>query len=280
MTGNMTIIQYASKFTELSRFASDFAAFEWMKMRRFEEGLAFYIRNQLAGQPIKTYQELYERPAEVERMKSELRMLNPGNPKRTWNDQRTSSNTTTLKKPKTSSVKSRTTGSSEPCRKCGQTNHHSSECRIGTNQCFWCGSTNHSISACPKRLRVVQKGAAKPLAPPRQNPAPQRPLAVGRAYIMSRKEASNSSTVVTRTLFLNSIPLSVLFDSGATHSFISTRAALLLNLEGTKEEVNYQIGLPNGKVIKCSILYKDVPIMIGEKRFLGCLLYTSDAADE
>ena len=130
----------------------------------------------------------------------------------------------------------------------------------------------HSITACPKRLKAVEKGAAKPLAPLRQNPAPQRPSAVGRAYIMSRKEASDSGTVVTGTLFLNSTPFSVLFDSGATHSFISARAALLLNLEGTKEEVNYQIGLPNGQFIKCSILYKNVPIKIGEKRFLGDLI--------
>jgi len=35
-------------------------------MRRFEEGLAFYIQNQLAGQPILTYQELYERATEVD----------------------------------------------------------------------------------------------------------------------------------------------------------------------------------------------------------------------
>jgi len=272
MIGNMTVRQYASKFTELSRFASDFVASEWMKMRRFEEGFAFYIRNQLTGQPIKTYQELYERVAEVECVKSELRMLNPGNPKRKWDDHGTSSNTMTSKKPTTSFVKSCTTGPSEPCGKCGRTNHHTSECRIGTNQCFWCGSTEHAIIACPKRLRAVEKGAAKPLAPPRQMPAPQRPPTVGRAYIMSRKEASNSGTVVTVTLFLNSTPFSVLFDSGATYSFISTRAALLLSLEGTKEEVDYQIGLPNNQVIKCLILYKDVPIMIGEGRFLGDLI--------
>jgi len=48
-------------------------------MRRFEEGSAFYIRNQLARQPILTYQELYERAAEVERVKTELRVLNPVN---------------------------------------------------------------------------------------------------------------------------------------------------------------------------------------------------------
>jgi len=60
MTGNMTMMQIASKFMELSRFSPYFVASERIKMRRFKEGLSFYIRNQLAGQSIKTYQELYE----------------------------------------------------------------------------------------------------------------------------------------------------------------------------------------------------------------------------
>ena len=79
MVGNMTVMQYARKFMELSRFAPDFVATERLKMRRFEEGLAFYIRNQFTGQSIQTYQELYERAAEVKRVKGELRVLNPGN---------------------------------------------------------------------------------------------------------------------------------------------------------------------------------------------------------
>ena len=53
-----------------------------LKMRRFEEDLAFYIRNQLAGQPIQTYQNLYERAAEVEWVKGELRALSLRNQKR------------------------------------------------------------------------------------------------------------------------------------------------------------------------------------------------------
>jgi len=75
-------MQYASKFTELPRFVFEFVSSERLKMRRFEGGLAFYIRNQLAGQPILTYQELYERAAEVERVKTELRALNPINHKK------------------------------------------------------------------------------------------------------------------------------------------------------------------------------------------------------
>jgi len=66
MSGSMSVLQYARKFTELSRFVPKFVSSERLKMRRFKEGLAFYIRNQLAGQSILTYQELYERAAEVE----------------------------------------------------------------------------------------------------------------------------------------------------------------------------------------------------------------------
>ena len=41
ITSNMTVMQYASKFTELSSFVLEFVSFERSKMERFEEGLAF-----------------------------------------------------------------------------------------------------------------------------------------------------------------------------------------------------------------------------------------------
>jgi len=66
----MTIMQYISKFTKLSWFIPNFVATNRMKMRRFEEGLAFYICHQLAGQPIHTYQNLYEGVVKVERAKT------------------------------------------------------------------------------------------------------------------------------------------------------------------------------------------------------------------
>jgi len=46
MTKNMTVMQYASKFTKLSRLVLDLIVFEMIKMTSFEEGLDFYIRNQ------------------------------------------------------------------------------------------------------------------------------------------------------------------------------------------------------------------------------------------
>ena len=46
---NMSIMEYANKFTKLSRFASEYVVTDQMRMLRFEQGLAFYIRHQLAG---------------------------------------------------------------------------------------------------------------------------------------------------------------------------------------------------------------------------------------
>jgi len=45
MSNAITVMQYASKFTELFRFIPEFVSYERLKMRRFEESLAFYIRN-------------------------------------------------------------------------------------------------------------------------------------------------------------------------------------------------------------------------------------------
>ena len=44
-SANMIMIQYDSKFTELLRFVPDLVASEKIMIRRFEEGLAFYIKN-------------------------------------------------------------------------------------------------------------------------------------------------------------------------------------------------------------------------------------------
>jgi len=132
---------------------------------------------------------------------------------------------------------------------------------------MWCGSTEHLITACPRRMKAVDKGIAKILAPPHQEAPSLRPAAGGRAYVMSKKEATTSGTVVTRTLFLNSKPFGILFDSGATHPFISTRSSMQLNMKDRRMETNYKIKLPNDCVIECPVPYKLVPIAIGGTTF-------------
>src|SRR5581483_10109540 len=51
----------------------------------------------------------------------------------------------------------------------------------------------------------------------------------GRAYQLKVEEARETPKVVTGTFSVNSIPAVVLFDSGATHSFISRNFSKQLN---------------------------------------------------
>ena len=127
--GNLSVMEYASRFTELSRFASEFVATDRMKILRFEEGLAPYIRNQLVGQHVQTSQELYELAAEIERVKTELRMANPANPKKRWDDR--SMQIGGFPRKKHTPMKPRPQGpaiTGKYCTKCGRTNHNTAEC--------------------------------------------------------------------------------------------------------------------------------------------------------
>jgi len=166
MSGSMTVMQYGSKFTKLPMFIPEFVSSKRLKMRRFEECLAFYIQNQLAAQLILTYQQLYERVAEVERVKTELRALNPTNQKRKGFKRGTPSASVNQKKPSLAHPRSHLAGSTEPCAKYGKTNHTIPEYRVGPNKCMWCESPEHLIVACPRRMKAIDKGTAKSLAPP------------------------------------------------------------------------------------------------------------------
>ena len=156
----------------------------------------------MGGQSIQTYQELYERVAEVERVKGELRALNPGSQKRKWDDRSVSSDSVAQKRTAAGPAKIRPMASTEPCAKCGRTNHTTAECRIGTNKCMWCGSPNHSTVTCPRRQRAVEKGVVRPIQPPRQETPPPKPSTAGRAYIMSKTEAAVSGMIITKVPFL------------------------------------------------------------------------------
>ena len=89
---------------------------------------------------------------------------------------------------------------------------------------------------------------------------------------MSKKEAVTFGIVVTSALFLNLMPFYVLFDLGATHSFISIWFALQLDLQHTKIEATCRIKLPNDSIVDCLILYKYVLIFLGEFIFPGDLI--------
>ena len=47
--GNLTVMEYVAKFTELARFADDYVATNMAKVRKFKNGLKLSIRNKIVG---------------------------------------------------------------------------------------------------------------------------------------------------------------------------------------------------------------------------------------
>ena len=69
--------------------------------------------------------------------------------------------------------------------------------------------------------------------------------------------------MITSTFSINSIPVKVLFDSGATYSFVSTEILQkLLPILKTVETIDIPIVIPSGRVIRCSKGYVGVPMLI------------------
>ena len=47
--GNMTVLEYIAKFTELTRFGDDYVVTDMTKVRKFEDGLKLSIRGKIVG---------------------------------------------------------------------------------------------------------------------------------------------------------------------------------------------------------------------------------------
>ena len=84
-----------------------------------------------------------------------------------------------------------------------------------------CGEVGHYANACPKR---------NPNTPARSNAqGKQQTLASNKGFSIARVNQINAEAIADGadidigTFFINSVPAAILFDSGATHSFISAR---------------------------------------------------------
>ena len=67
----MNVLEYASKFMELSRFAPAFVADERLKMNRFEAGLNPTIKERMSVRQYASYVDLYDTAVNVERVMKE-----------------------------------------------------------------------------------------------------------------------------------------------------------------------------------------------------------------
>ncbi|GKF47883.1 reverse transcriptase domain-containing protein, partial [Tanacetum coccineum] len=127
--------------------------------------------------------------------------------------------------------------------------------------CYECGSPDHFCNTCPKLNRVPgQVGNQLALEGSRNNRNNGNQVR-GRAFNvnMNAMEAIQDPKVVTGTFSLNNHFVTILFDSGADFSFISTEFAPLLNVRPSIVNLGYVIEVADGKKLfsdyECEIRY-------------------------
>ena len=137
--------------------------------------------------------------------------------------------------------------------------------------CFYCGRIGHYAHKClawkqgmPQTYRVPTPPAvARPSPPPRVASTPPQVPARGQVNHVTAKEANDAPDIVLGTLLVNSRPASVLFDSGASHSFIKEEYAAINQFELHKLQPSYQIQSP-GSVFQTDRVCRDVIVEISK----------------
>ncbi|GJY69837.1 putative reverse transcriptase domain-containing protein [Tanacetum coccineum] len=138
----------------------------------------------------------------------------------------------------------------QKCHKCNKVGHFARDCRsFGNtnvantqkgnganpkrNGCFECGTPGHFKRDCPK-LKNNYGGNGN---------------AVGNAEKRGNASGNPDSNVVTGTFLLNNRYASILFDTGADRSFISSAFSSLIDISQTPLENSYDVELADEKIV-------------------------------
>ncbi|GJU77944.1 putative reverse transcriptase domain-containing protein [Tanacetum coccineum] len=135
--------------------------------------------------------------------------------------------------------------------------------------CYECGSPDHFRNNCPKRYQGSGKPSNQLALEGNRNNRSNGNQVRGRAFNVNvnAMEAVQDPNIVTSTFSLNDHFVTLLFDSGANFSFISTGFAPLLNVKPSIANHGYVIEVADGKKVEVDSIFHDCKLELGSSLF-------------
>ncbi|XP_071737958.1 uncharacterized protein [Rutidosis leptorrhynchoides] len=89
--------------------------------------------------------------------------------------------------------------------------------------------------------------------------------AKGRAFVMTAEEARDDEDVITGTFHVNNCYASVLFDTSADRSYVSTEFCALFEEKPQTLDTKCLVEMANGKFVKVDRIYKECNLALANK---------------
>ncbi|XP_047961408.1 uncharacterized protein LOC125206161 [Salvia hispanica] len=293
--GRMSVTEYDRIFCDMCRYAPD--QVNTGVAEKFCGGLRYEIRMTLASHGGLSYSESLMRALDIESaMPMEKHMTNIAAPppqsqtqisgdKRKWEGNRTQPE---QKKPWYGQDRSQNflrqptynpTGTFRlkpiPSSKCNRI--HRGVCKAGSDNCFTCGKGGHFSKNCPTKPPLRGAGPNPPAhhqgnqhIPPRY-PQQQRqglPPQV-RAYALRQQQPVRNQGNLAGMGILLDVPVILLFDTGASHSFISASCVDILKLPTEQTENRLSVTSPVGGTIGITQTCSNIEALLGEHKILA-----------